>query len=580
MPDIFTLETKIKQMIDELKGLCQTNGLSNQASEEVVITSVFLYKFLNDKFMANLKEFADETGLGSEEILRNEEDELSAFYDSYPQDVAFRYEDTIECLINEVGNDDFYTLFDNALERISDYPQNEEFSIDTADGGRKPLFTRITENVEVSKRNNFAKNIFGIISQDKFDFGEAFKNNFDFYSAIFEYLIKDYNVASGVYAEYFTPQAISSIIAKILVNMTPVEDKIYEIYDPSAGSGSLVLHLANELGEGSFGDRAQVYTQDISGKSSRFLRINMLLNGLTNSLDNIIEGDTLDTPAHYNIPHDPGSGVKKFDYITSNPPFKMDFSATRDMIEQKWSDTDRFFSGVPKIPNKKKESMAIYLFFIQHILWSLKDDGKAAIVVPTGFITAQSGIEKKVRQKIVDEHWLKGVISMPSNIFANTGTNVSVLFIDKSNQDGKIMLVDASKLGEKKKEGKNQRTVLSEKEVEKIENTFINQKVVEDQRVEDHPERQVVGVTRERHDEIVDHEQPEHRNGGVAQRDPQDAQCRRDHRDGQSGEQPVLGERQDEHGHTGGQHCPDDEPGHADRGGYAAVAFHDVSLFI
>lgn len=480
MPDIFTLETKIKQMIDELKGLCQTNGLSNQASEEVVITSVFLYKFLNDKFMANLKEFADETGLGSEEILRNEEDELSAFYDSYPQDVAFRYEDTIECLINEVGNDDFYTLFDNALERISDYPQNEEFSIDTADGGRKPLFTRITENVEVSKRNNFAKNIFGIISQDKFDFGEAFKNNFDFYSAIFEYLIKDYNVASGVYAEYFTPQAISSIIAKILVNMTPVEDKIYEIYDPSAGSGSLVLHLANELGEGSFGDRAQVYTQDISGKSSRFLRINMLLNGLTNSLDNIIEGDTLDTPAHYNIPHDPGSGVKKFDYITSNPPFKMDFSATRDMIEQKWSDTDRFFAGVPKIPNKKKESMAIYLCFIQHILWSLKDDGKAAIVVPTGFITAQSGIEKKVRQKIVDEHWLKGVISMPSNIFANTGTNVSVLFIDKSNQDGKIMLVDASKLGEKRKEGKNQRTVLSEKEVEKIENTFINQEVVGD----------------------------------------------------------------------------------------------------
>ena len=67
MPDIFTLETKIKQMIDELKGLCQTNGLSNQASEEVVITSVFLYKFLNDKFMANLKEFADETGLGSED---------------------------------------------------------------------------------------------------------------------------------------------------------------------------------------------------------------------------------------------------------------------------------------------------------------------------------------------------------------------------------------------------------------------------------------------------------------------------------------------------------------------------------
>lgn len=486
MPDIFTLENNIKQIIDELKGLCATNGLANQASEEVVITSVFLYKFLNDKFMANLKAFAKELDIDYKDVLKNEHDEMDAFYDSYPQDVAFTYDETIEYLINKVSYNEFYKLFDDALEKISNDTHNDAFSIDTADGGRKPLFTRITENVEASKRNNFAKNIFGIISQEKFDFGEAFQVNFDFYSTIFEYLIKDYNVASGVYAEYFTPQAISSIIAKILVNMSPVEDKLYDIYDPSAGSGSLVLHLANELGKGSFGDKAQVYTQDISGKSSRFLRINMLLNGLTNSLDNIIEGDTLDTPAHYNVPHEASSGVKQFDFITSNPPFKMDFSSTRNSIEQKWAESEersgirRFFAGVPGIPNKKKESMGIYLCFIQHILWSLKDNGKAAIVVPTGFITAQSGIEKKIRQTIVEKKWLKGVISMPSNIFANTGTNVSVLFIDKGNQDGDIMLVDASKLGKKVKDGKNQKTVLSKEEVEKIENTFINQNVIDD----------------------------------------------------------------------------------------------------
>lgn len=484
MPDIVMLEMKIKEIIDELKGLCQTNGLSNQASEEVVITSVFLYKFLNDKFMYNLKKFADDIEMSYEDILKNENGELDAFYDSFLQDVAFTYDETIEYLINKVSYNEFYKLFDDALEKISNDTKNDVFSIDTADGGRKPLFTRITENVEVSKRNNFAKNIFGIISQEKFDFGQAFNNNFDFYSTIFEYLIKDYNVASGVYAEYFTPQAISNIIAKILVNMTPVEDKIYEIYDPSAGSGSLVLHLANELGKGSFGDKAHVYTQDISGKSSRFLRINMLLNGLTSSLDNIIEGDTLDTPAHYNTKHEASSGVKKFDYITSNPPFKMDFSSSRDGIEQKWGKTDRFFAGIPKVPNKKKESMAIYLCFIQHILWSLKDNGKAAIVVPTGFITAQSGIEKKIRQTIVDNHWLKGVVSMPSNIFANTGTNVSVLFIDKSNKDGKVMLLDASKLGTKIKDGKNQRTVLNNEEIKKIEDTFINSEIVEDFSVE------------------------------------------------------------------------------------------------
>ena len=486
MPDIFTLENKIKQIIDDLKGLCSTNGLSNQASEEVVITSVFLYKFLNDKFMSNLKEFAAELDMDYKDVLKNENYEMDAFYDSYPQDVAFTYDETIEYLINKTSNDRFYELFDDALEKISNDTKNEAFSVDTADGGRKPLFTRITENVEASKRNNFAKNIFGIISQDKFDFGDAFKNNFDFYSTIFEYLIKDYNVASGVYAEYFTPQAISSIIAKILVNMTPVEDKVYEVYDPSAGSGSLVLHLANELGEGSFGDKAHVFTQDISGKSSRFLRINMLLNGLTGSLDNIIEGDTLETPAHYNTPHDATSGVKQFDYITANPPFKTDFSSTRNSIEQKWAECEeheglkRFWAGIPKIPNKKKDSMAIYLCFIQHILWSLKPDGKAAVIVPTGFITAQSGIEKTIRQTIIEKKWLKGVISFPSNIFANTGTNVSVMFIDKSNQDGEILLVDASKLGTKVKDGKNQKTVLSNEEIEKIYNTFINQEVIDD----------------------------------------------------------------------------------------------------
>ena len=299
--------------------------------------------------------------------------------------------------------------------------------------------------MELSKRNNFAKNIFGIITTNKFDFEEAFEGKFDFYSTIFEYLIKDYNVASGVYAEYFTPQTVSSIIGKILVNMSPIEDRIYEIYDPSAGSGSLVLHLAHELGKGSFGDKAHVYTQDISNKSSRFLRLNMMLNGLTASLGNIIEGDTLLSPSHFNEAHDASSGHKKFNYITSNPPFKTDFSDTRNAIEQKWEGQGRFFAGVPKIKAKDKTKMEIYLCFIQHIMWSLKDDGKAAIVVPTGFITAQSGIEKKLREEIVDNKWLKGVISMPSKMFSNTGTNVSIFFIDKANEDENLILIDASK---------------------------------------------------------------------------------------------------------------------------------------
>ncbi len=476
--DIYSLENKIHSMVDDLQGLCSTVGLSNTANEEVVVTSVFLYKFLNDKFMYNLEQFSKEIDVPVESILKNEDDMLEAFYQYNSKDVAFAYEDTIQYLINHIEQPDFYKQFDEALERISNYPKNDAFAVQTADGERTALFEALSEKVEGKQRNNFAKAIFGIIAQDKFNFSEAFGGSFDFYSSIFEYLIKSYNVASGTYAEYFTPQTVSSIMAKILVGMSDKIDAA-EIYDGVAGSGSLILHLAHELGYEGDLERAIVYTQDISTKSTRFLRLNMMLNGFSNSLGNIIRGDTLESPAHFNTAHEPDSGLKKFDYITTNPPFKTDFSATRDRIEQKWADTNRFFAGIPKIPNAKKESMAIYLMFIQHALYSLKDTGKAAIVVPTGFLTSKSGIELAIRAKMVDEGMLTGVVSMPSNIFANTGTNVSVVFIDKANKRDDVILIDASKLGEKVKEGKNQRTVLNNEEVTKIINTFI-QRVEED----------------------------------------------------------------------------------------------------
>jgi type I restriction enzyme M protein len=108
----------------------------------------------------------------------------------------------------------------------------------------------------------------------------------------------------------------------------------------------------------------------------------------------------------------------------------------------------------------------------------LKLKGKAAVVVPTGFITA-SGIDKKIRQHLVEQKMLAGVVSMPSNIFATTGTNVSILFIDKANQ-GDVVLIDASGLGKKVKDGKNQKTVLTEAEENQIIETFNEKKAIVD----------------------------------------------------------------------------------------------------
>jgi type I restriction enzyme M protein len=143
------------------------------------------------------------------------------------------------------------------------------------------------------------------------------------------------------------------------------------------------------------------------------------------------------------------------------------------------ANSERFFAGIPNVPNKAKDKMAIYTLFLQHIIYSLKPKGKAAVVVPTGFITAQSGIDKAIRQKLVDERMLAGVVSMPSNIFATTGTNVSILFMDRGNQ-GDVVLIDASGLGETVKDGKNQKTVLTEAEEAQIISTFNDKKAVDD----------------------------------------------------------------------------------------------------
>ena len=196
--DIHALETKIHQMVDDLQGLCSTVGLSNTANEEVVVTSVFLYKFLNDKFMHSLEEFSKEIDVPVADILKNEDGMLDAFYQYNSKNVAFEYEDTIQYLINRIEQPDFYKQFDAALDRISRYPRNDAFAVETADGEKTALFEPLTEKVEGRQRNNFAKAIFGIIAQDKFDFSEAFNGGFDFYSSIFEYLIKNYNVASGL----------------------------------------------------------------------------------------------------------------------------------------------------------------------------------------------------------------------------------------------------------------------------------------------------------------------------------------------------------------------------------------------
>ena len=466
------IKEKTVALIDALKATCQTYGMGNDGNEYKIITQVFLYKFLNDKFGYEVKKIDPKLAAAKkwdvEYMNLSEDDRLDMFDEMSPDIPRLKPEHLISFLWNQQAKGDFDIIFDNTMIDIADL-NSAIFSTQTTQNTKIPLFEKLTQYVtDEAQRAPFARAL--VDKLVNFSFEEAFCEHYDFFAAIFEYLIKDYNTAGGgKYAEYYTPHAIATIMARLLVGDSSDLHSI-ECYDPSAGTGTLLMALGHQIGE----DRCTIFSQDISQRSNKMLKLNLILNGLVSSLDHAVQGDTLTSPYHKS---DDGQQLRQFDFVVSNPPFKMDFSDTREKIAAMPA---RFWAGVPSIPKKKKEKMAIYTCFIQHVVNSLKKNGKGAIVVPTGFLTAKSSVEGKVLKKLVDDHIVYGAISMPSNVFANTGTNVSVLFFDNSRTAEKVVLIDASKMGEEYKDGNYQKRRLRDFEIDQIVKTFLNKESVED----------------------------------------------------------------------------------------------------
>lgn len=466
------IKEKTIALIDALKSTCQTYGMGNDGNEYKIITQVFLYKFLNDKFGYEVKKISPKLANAEKWELvyaeMSEDDRLDILDELSPDVPKLNPEHLIANLWNQQAKGDFDLIFDSTMTDIADVNM-DIFSTQTTLNTKIALFEKLTQYVtDDAQRAPFARAL--VDKLVNFSFEEAFNQHYDFFASVFEYLIKDYNTAGGgKYAEYYTPHSIATIMARLLVGDSKDLHNI-ECYDPSAGTGTLLMALSHQIGE----DKCTIFAQDISQRSNKMLKLNLILNGLVTSLDHAIQGDTLAEPYHKS---DDKQSLRQFDYVVSNPPFKMDFSDTREKLDKMPA---RFWAGVPKVPAKKKESMAIYTCFIQHVINSLKATGKGAIVIPTGFVTAKSGVENRVLKHIVDERIVYGVISMPSNVFATTGTNVSVLFFDNSKTTDKVVLIDASKMGEDYQDGNNKKCRLRDDEIDKIVDTFLNKKAVED----------------------------------------------------------------------------------------------------
>jgi len=286
-------ENKVKELIDDLKGVCANYGLGNDGNEFKIITQVFLYKFLNDKFAYEIKQL--EPALAKDD---NWQETLS----NYPKDdyemllmqlsegtAIIQPDHFIASLYHKQDEPNFAKMFDDTLMDIAKL-NTDIFSVKEDGGAKVILFDRISEFVTVSKRDAFCKAIVNKLIN--FSFERIFQEKYDFYATIFEYLISDYNKDSGgKYAEYFTPHAVAKIMAACLVTG---DVKNVTCYDPSAGSGTLLMNLAHAIGE----DKCTIYSQDISQKSSSLLRLNLILNNLVHSIQNNIQGNTITHPYH------------------------------------------------------------------------------------------------------------------------------------------------------------------------------------------------------------------------------------------------------------------------------------------
>jgi len=236
MTGILAFERQTKELIDNIKSVCANYGLGNDGNEFKIITQVFLYKFLNDKFIHEIKQLDSRIAQAD-----NWEETVRAFTeDEYELLLMQLSESTarispghyISSLFAKQNEPKFADIFDGTLLDISK-ENSKLFSVFTEGGERIPLFENISKYV-TDKRDEFCRALVNKLVG--FSFEHVFHEKFDFYAAIFEYLIKDYNTNSGgKYAEYFTPHAVAKIMARCLVH-----DKTSNVtcYDPSAGSGT------------------------------------------------------------------------------------------------------------------------------------------------------------------------------------------------------------------------------------------------------------------------------------------------------------------------------------------------------
>jgi len=295
-------------------------------------------------------------------------------------------------------------------------------------------------------------NLLNIFNNEELNFSGNRADGDDLLGDAYEYLMKNFATESGKSkGQFYTPSEVSRIMAQVIgINRSKSQDET--IYDPTCGSGSLLLKAADVAPHG-----ITIYGQENDNATRALAVMNMWLHNFADA--EIKQGNTLSSPEFLN---DETGELKQFDYAVANPPFS--YKAWMNGIDPE-HDIYKRFEGYDAIPPKKNGDFA----FLLHLIKSLKSKGKACIVLPLG-VLFRGNAEAEIRKQIIKKGYIKAIIGLPPNLFYGTGIAASLLVLDKEDADKRthIFMIDASK-GFKKDGNKNR---LREQDIHKIVDTF------------------------------------------------------------------------------------------------------------
>lgn len=434
------LQSKIWKIANDVRG-----SVDGWDFKQYVLGTLF-YRFISENF-SNYIEGGDESvkyaelddGIITKEI---KEDAIKTKgYFIYPSQLFSNIAKNANR--NDSLNTDLADIFSAIESSANGYPSELDI---------KGLFTDFDTtsnrlgNTVKDKNSRLAAVIKGV---EELDFGKFEDNQIDLFGDAYEYLISNYAANAGKSGgEFFTPQCVSKLIARLAIHK---QTTINKIYDPAAGSGSLLLQAkkqfdAHIIEDGFFG-------QEINHTTYNLARMNMFLHNVNYDKFNIALGNTLTDPQFGN--------EKPFDAIVSNPPYSINWIGSDDPT---LINDDRFAPAGVLAPKSKAD-----FAFVLHSLSYLSGKGRAAIVCFPG-IFYRGGAEQKIRQYLIDNNFVETVISLAPNLFYGTSIAVNILVLSKHKSDTKVQFIDASGEDFFKKETNN--NVLTEDHIEKILELF------------------------------------------------------------------------------------------------------------